>query len=337
MKKKMGSSHKIQNDLLSQNNILSLKKSKKKYNVDGRIIHYENRQKYNLRIPEKLLDLHEFINDRKFYGEYIASDVEYYFRLYSVTFPSLHAKLLKPYLQKSTIVDAGCGQMPYINSFTEEGVEAFYGFDLSMDSLKVADHNFKKNFSLYLVQHGVYDMPVEKNSADAVISSEVIEHLDEPHKYLREIYGMLKPGGFLSISMPSTALFWYPSNFIYMFKNPLRFFKKFKEWRARLNAHKNWAEALKWHPSLKPRILRKWLREAGFEVINHRTTLYYYGSPIRITWRTLKFLEKIGLPFAGFLAKTYVRTMEKILDLNIPFIKWAGIRQFALCQKKSKI
>tara|TARA_B100000073_G_scaffold239944_1_gene201023 strand:- start:1271 stop:1765 length:495 start_codon:yes stop_codon:yes gene_type:complete len=55
------------------------------------------------------------------------------------------------------------------------------------------------------MQGSVYKLPFEENSFDLVICSEVLEHLDDYHAAIDEIYRVLKPGGKFLPSVPS---FW---------------------------------------------------------------------------------------------------------------------------------
>ena len=45
-------------------------------------------------------------------------------------------------------------------------------------------------------------MPFKNNSYDAVICSEVLEHVDSPEDSIKELIRVLKPGGILALSVP---------------------------------------------------------------------------------------------------------------------------------------
>ncbi len=53
----------------------------------------------------------------------------------------------------------------------------------------------------------IHDLPLEDNSIDAIICSSVLEHVEEPQKAVREMYRVLKPGGYCYIYVP--FLFYY--------------------------------------------------------------------------------------------------------------------------------
>lgn len=48
----------------------------------------------------------------------------------------------------------------------------------------------------------VHDLPLEDASVDAIICIAVLEHVEEPQKAVREMYRVLKPGGYLYIYVP---------------------------------------------------------------------------------------------------------------------------------------
>jgi hypothetical protein len=50
-------------------------------------------------------------------------------------------------------------------------------------------------------------------------------------------------------------------------------------------------------------------------------------------WGFFKFLERAGVKTAGAVFDRYLKMTDKLLRANIPVLRWAGIRQFALCQK----
>jgi ubiquinone/menaquinone biosynthesis C-methylase UbiE len=265
-------------------------------------------------------------NERKYYGSYIKSDVEYAVRLHSINFLNFHAEALSPHFSDSIILDLGCGQLPYINSFPEDEIKAFFGLDLSMQSLMIASRNFNGKFPLILVKHGVENIPFRNSSFDIVISSEVLEHLDNPKGYLKEIYRVLKGGGYLSLSTPCASINFYPYNLLLMAIRPFIWYKS-------VNCHNYWREALSWHPGLRPSILRKWVSEVGFTIERHETRLIYQ-TPFRLMWRLFSLIEKLGIFPAGNFISKYLKSMDTLLAFNIPIIKWFGIRQFILCQKR---
>jgi len=54
-------------------------------------------------------------------------------------------------------------------------------------------------------QGSVYDLPFASSAFDCVIISEVLEHLDEDERALREVSRVLRPGGVLAVSVPRTG------------------------------------------------------------------------------------------------------------------------------------
>jgi SAM-dependent methyltransferase len=48
----------------------------------------------------------------------------------------------------------------------------------------------------------IHDLPFEDNSVDAIICIAVLEHVEEPQKAVREMYRVLKPGGYCYIFAP---------------------------------------------------------------------------------------------------------------------------------------
>ena len=293
---------------------------------EGIILMEEKAPGVNLRIDDNLLDLHKLRKERKYYGSWIQSDVEYAARVHSVNFASFHAELLAPYMANSIVLDLGCGQLPYIEFFPDMKIKEFYGVDLSLESLKIARRNFNGAFPLILVRYGVKNIPFRDTSVDIVVSSEVLEHLDDPKEYLKEIHRVMKDGGYLSLSTPCVSTHLYPHNLPSIIKNPIDSYKK-------VNCDKFWKEALHWHPGLRPRILKKWMEEAGFSIIRQATRLWYYHTPIRMMWRLFSIVEKIGIPYAGNIFSKYLKMMERLLGSSIPIVNKIGIRQFILCRK----
>ncbi len=53
----------------------------------------------------------------------------------------------------------------------------------------------------------IHDLPLEDNSVDAILLMNLLEHVEDPHKAVKEAYRVLKPGGYCYIDAP--FLFYY--------------------------------------------------------------------------------------------------------------------------------
>jgi len=101
--------------------------------------------------------------------------------------------MMLQYLSPSmTLYDVGCGEKPFAGFLKGKvanhiGVDIDYGF-------------YDKN---YIDVIGSADnLPIPDGSADAILSSQVIEHLPNPEKSFAEAARVLKPGGLLFLSYP---------------------------------------------------------------------------------------------------------------------------------------
>ena len=95
---------------------------------------------------------------------------------------SLLAKILPRY-SRGVVVDLGCGDKPYREYARAKkyiGVDRKNG-DVISDVLKT---------------------PLKDNYADTVLSTQVLEHVQNPQQLLRESYRILKPGGYLILTTP---------------------------------------------------------------------------------------------------------------------------------------
>ncbi len=100
------------------------------------------------------------------------------------------------------ILDFGCGKGGLVNAFNKLGYDA-YGCDFDDIDTIDADH-YKK------IELDPYHLPYEDNSFDFVYSTSVFEHVMNKEESLKEIYRVLKPGGFTLHSLPSRYRFIEP-------------------------------------------------------------------------------------------------------------------------------
>lgn len=95
-----------------------------------------------------------------------------------------------------TVYDIGCGARPF-----KAPVEALGAVYTGVD---IADGFY--NPALIDLVGSAYDVPVSAETVDAVISCQVMEHLERPQDALSEARRILKPGGLMFLSFP----FLYP-------------------------------------------------------------------------------------------------------------------------------
>lgn len=100
------------------------------------------------------------------------------------------------------IIDFGCGDGVQLNTIKkalnkEKNVE-LYGIDLSNEALSVA----KKKTGGHFINSSVYEVPFQDESFDISISSDVIEHVNNPLAMIEEIRRVTKPDGIIIIGTP---------------------------------------------------------------------------------------------------------------------------------------
>lgn len=94
--------------------------------------------------------------------------------------------------RKGLLVDLGCGPRPYYKLYSPY-FEKTLGTDLP-------DSPFpKENIDIYC---SATEIPLENNSVDTVLSTEVMHDMAEPRLMLREINRILKPGGEVILTTP---------------------------------------------------------------------------------------------------------------------------------------
>ena len=103
--------------------------------------------------------------------------------------------------ENDLLLDMGCGEGRHtIGAYIEKSINSF-GFDLSYKDLRIAQerlNDFDTSNKKEICQFGVGDidtLPFKNNSYDAVICSEVLEHVDSPEDSIKELIRVLKPGG----------------------------------------------------------------------------------------------------------------------------------------------
>lgn len=99
------------------------------------------------------------------------------------------------------MLDAGCGTGLNLRSFPAGSV----GLDLNPRHLELVRARLPDHSA---VLGDVEAMPFEDERFGTVVCTEVIEHVPDPARALREIRRVLKPGGVLIGSVPARSIVW---------------------------------------------------------------------------------------------------------------------------------
>lgn len=117
-------------------------------------------------------------------------------------FYSSLVSLAKP-LKVESILDAGCGEGFTMDKLLKSGVgKKIEGIEHAKDSLSFGKKLFP---SLIFRQGSIYELPYKDNFFDLIICTEVLEHLEDPTKAIKEMLRVSKK--YLIISVPNEPLF----------------------------------------------------------------------------------------------------------------------------------
>ena len=106
------------------------------------------------------------------------------------------------------LLDMGCGEGRHSIGALLETPANVIGLDLSFEDLNTAKSRLNDfdlsgcdTFCTFGVGN-IKNIPIENSSLDAVVCSEVLEHVDSPKESIQELVRVLKPGGIMALSVP---------------------------------------------------------------------------------------------------------------------------------------
>lgn len=100
-------------------------------------------------------------------------------------------------------LDIGCSYGDQAMKIAKQGIRV-YGIDSSKDYIKKFKQSAKKNnLDCTPVLGDATRLPFDSNFFDAVIATEVLEHIPNFKKAIKESYRVLKPGGYACIAVPT--------------------------------------------------------------------------------------------------------------------------------------
>ena len=104
-----------------------------------------------------------------------------------------------------SILDVGCGEGFTLNRLKEHGIgKRLEGVEYLKDAIELG----KKTYPYIKIKQGdIYKLPYEDNSFDLVLCTEVLEHLDNPPKALKELIRVSNK--YLVVSVPNEPFFMF--------------------------------------------------------------------------------------------------------------------------------
>lgn len=114
-----------------------------------------------------------------------------------------YAELLRRfrrYRETNRILDVGCGFGFFLSAAMDDGWRA-YGTEISQSAFHYLEKLGIKDDQVFMGE--VADMGLEEGSFDVVTMFEVVEHLPDPLRVLREIYSLLRKDGLLYLTTPN--------------------------------------------------------------------------------------------------------------------------------------
>ncbi|MEU8776795.1 methyltransferase domain-containing protein [Streptomyces sp. NPDC048606] len=180
----------------------------------------------------------------------------------------------------ATVLDVGCGDgSAGAVAARVLGGHHVVGIDWSQDALRRAAPRLTQVVRGELTGDG---LPFAAESADAVLFSEVVEHLVDPDGALDELRRVLRPGGHLMLSTPNLAA-WYNRALLLAGVQPV-----FSEVSLRRIHGRPGTEVVGHLRLYTARALREFVAASGFEVVA------LAGAPFHGVPRPLRPLDRMA-------------------------------------------
>lgn len=97
------------------------------------------------------------------------------------------------------ILDIGCATGGFLSYLKDRGYDNLYGTEINMDYIEEAK---KTGIN---IKHGIAESLPFDGKFDYVFSDQVVEHLIDPNLFFTEARRVLKPNGYLCVSVPDAA------------------------------------------------------------------------------------------------------------------------------------
>ncbi|MBD3210107.1 methyltransferase domain-containing protein [Candidatus Micrarchaeota archaeon] len=113
-------------------------------------------------------------------------------------------RLAKEKKRTISILDMGCSGCPLLRTLKKDGFKNLQGIDSSQEAVRACREQGFDNVSRMSAENTEFP----KNSFDLLISSDLLEHIEDDCAALREWNRILKPGGIMIVFVPAFRFLW---------------------------------------------------------------------------------------------------------------------------------
>lgn len=112
-----------------------------------------------------------------------------------------------PIYPEDVVLDAGCGDAPFIHFCAMQGAEVIFA-DIDAEKIDATARAVKETPARKItpIVSDCNPIPLESGSVDKVISMEVLEHVDDPAGFVRELVRVGRPGAAYLMTVPASEI-----------------------------------------------------------------------------------------------------------------------------------
>ena len=168
-------------------------------------------------------------------------------------------EITKKYNGSRKVLDIGCATGLLLNKLQNEGWDS-HGVEICEASAQYA----RDNFNLNIYNKNLFECNFPDNHFEVIHFSHLIEHVPNPKNFLKEVYRILQPNGYIIVTTPNVEGF-----FVKIFKS---------KWRSAIFQHLF---------LFSKKSLKKLLIKTGFSILKQ---ISWGGLPIEVSKGKIKKL-----------------------------------------------